>query len=401
MAKPKSSRQQQCNAKAGSHVGYNSSYCMWRGVLLALVASRGDPEHPRAAPAPPREAIAWRTAAIRCVGRLLRCMARWLAGWKALLPRAPPAAAPPAKLREAEKDSASENQRREPITRLYSMHSIGGSYISIAAWALGSQHHEALPNAIIRPSHGLTSSTSLSSAVHPRRRLQKSKTVLFESDISVSEDDALFLERFRRRRQISKYRATARVQLLPPSPQFSETEFVRAVLESLRNDENVYNKFQDIDKSESVQSVPVDSGAYVLLRSSTAEWFDTIRRFVGVVPYSCTDMGDDEYVHEVASAVASSFARSNNQFHILTGQDPAPKYVATFPTDPVGHDDTTSWLECRLRDATTDELLVVSGWDLKRRESDGAWLIDGLDWQDFRDGFRPGIGREEWERICG
>ena len=217
--------------------------------------------------------------------------------------------------------------------------------------------------------------------------------------MAASEDDELFLERFRRRRQISKYRATARSQLLPPSPQYSENEFVQAVLEALRNDDNIYSNLED--GSDKVEPVPLDSGAYVLLRSSTAEWFDIIRRFVGIMPYSCTEMDDDEYVQEVASAVASSFAKSNNQFHILTGQEPAPRYTATFPTDPVEQDENTSWLECRLRDATTDELLVVSGWDLKRRESDGAWLIDGLDWQDFRDGFRPGIGREEWERICG
>ena len=224
-------------------------------------------------------------------------------------------------------------------------------------------------------------------------------TKLFQLDTSVSEDDELFLERFRRRRQISRYRASARSQLLPPSPQFTEVEFIRAVREAVRNDDDSYSKAKELD---SPPALSADSGPYVLLRSSTAEWFDVTRRFVGVVPYSCTDMDDDnDYVVEVASALASSLSRSNNQFHILTGREPAPKYVATFPTDPVEQDEETSWLECRLRDATTDELLVVSGWDLKRREGDGAWLIDGLDWQDFRDGFRPGIGREEWERICG
>ena len=280
------------------------------------------------------------------------------------------------------------------------MSTIGGSYISIAAWALGSQYLEAMPSAVIRPVNGLASSqlsSPSSSAVHPRRRQRQAITALSHSEMDVSKDE-LFLERFRRRRQISKYRKAARSQLLPPSSAFSEIEFVQAVLEALRNDESAYNNLEG--KAEQVP-VSLDSGAYVLLRSSTAEWFDTTRRFVGVVPYSCTDMDDDEYVYEVASAVASSFAMSNNQFHILTGQEPAPKYVATFPTDPVEEDEITSWVECRLRDATSDELLVVSGWDLKRRESDGAWLIDGLDWQDFRDGFRPGIGREEWERICG
>ena len=258
----------------------------------------------------------------------------------------------------------------------------------VAAWAF------AIANSNRR---GVDVFTSASSPRHPRCSQRQSLTMLFQSDTAVSEDDELFLERFRRRRQISKYRASARSQLLPPSAAFTEVEFVQAVLEALRNDDISTNS----EDSDEFHSLPLDSGAYVLLRSSTAEWFDIIRRFVGVVPYSCTDMDDDEYVQEVASALASSFAKSNNQFHILTGREPAPKYVVTFPTDPVDHDENTSWLECRLRDAITDDLLVVSGWDLKRRESDGAWLIDGLDWQDFRDGFRPGIGREEWERICG
>jgi hypothetical protein len=41
---------------------------------------------------------------------------------------------------------------------------------------------------------------------------------------------------------------------------------------------------------------------------------------------------------------------------------------------------------------------------MKQQEEDSsssAWLVDGIDWQDFRERYRPGIGREEWERICG
>mmetsp|Transcript_20641 Transcript_20641/g.29943 ORF Transcript_20641/g.29943 Transcript_20641/m.29943 type:complete len:120 (-) Transcript_20641:339-698(-) len=79
----------------------------------------------------------------------------------------------------------------------------------------------------------------------------------------------------------------------------------------------------------------------------------------------------------------------------------AVDYTISFPNDPVDYDDGMCWLECRLRDAQDDELLVVMGWTLQKREEDGAWLIHNIDWQDFRDKFRPGIGREEWERICG
>jgi hypothetical protein len=172
------------------------------------------------------------------------------------------------------------------------------------------------------------------------------------------------------------------------------------VLEALR-----YDADNRDDTDSTGTHISHDSGSFVLLRSSTFEWFDVIRRFVGVAPLDTLDDSDikdeGEYFATVASALASALGRDDNQFNILLGRPPAPKYVASFPTDPVEQDDITSWVECRLRDADTDELLVVSGWDLKKRAEDGAWLIDGLDWQDFRDGFRPGIGREEWERICG
>ena len=77
------------------------------------------------------------------------------------------------------------------------------------------------------------------------------------------------------------------------------------------------------------------------------------------------------------------------------------RYEIEFPQDTLDYYDGTAWLECRLRDGKSDALLAVLGWSMKRREGDGAWLIDGIDWQDFRDEYRPGIGREEWERICG
>jgi len=59
-------------------------------------------------------------------------------------------------------------------------------------------------------------------------------------------------------------------------------------------------------------------------------------------------------------------------------------------------------LECQLRNVHDNSLLVATGWQLKRsRRLDGAWLIDRIDWQDFRDLYRPGVGREEWLRSVG
>ena len=109
----------------------------------------------------------------------------------------------------------------------------------------------------------------------------------------------------------------------------------------------------------------------------------------------------------VASALGEAIARPNNQFAILVDSncddnDDAiePPYAVDFPTGMVDYGDGTCWLECHLRRRKDGALLVDMGWQLQRRSVDGAWLVDQIDWQDFRDEFRPGIGREEWMRVC-
>jgi len=63
--------------------------------------------------------------------------------------------------------------------------------------------------------------------------------------------------------------------------------------------------------------------------------------------------------------------------------------------------DGKCWLEAQLRDPkTAGKLWAMLGWSLIQNDQK-AWLIDCIDWQDFRDDFRPGIGREEWMRNCG
>mmetsp|Transcript_21782 Transcript_21782/g.33819 ORF Transcript_21782/g.33819 Transcript_21782/m.33819 type:complete len:95 (-) Transcript_21782:31-315(-) len=93
---------------------------------------------------------------------------------------------------------------------------------------------------------------------------------------------------------------------------------------------------------------------------------------------------------------------STGQWAILLGLDGDDHYIE-FTHEPVDYlEEGQCWLECRLRsNREDDELLVAIGWTLCRGKEDGSWLIDGVDWQDFRDRHRPGIGREEWERICG
>ncbi|KAL7472103.1 LOW QUALITY PROTEIN: hypothetical protein ACHAXS_012436 [Conticribra weissflogii] len=176
----------------------------------------------------------------------------------------------------------------------------------------------------------------------------------------------------------------------------------------------------------------------VLYGCCTGVWKGVLRRSVGVDsvvekeeeedgrsgekrPYRAERNEEDREI--ILRALSSSMERDNNQFGILVGlgtdhdhepttsqqrnvqdgsqYDVGDTYVMEFPWDTLDYYDGTAWLECRLRHAQTDQLLVVLGFSLTRREGDGKWLIDGMDWQDFRERYRPGIGREEWERICG
>ena len=76
----------------------------------------------------------------------------------------------------------------------------------------------------------------------------------------------------------------------------------------------------------------------------------------------------------------------------------AEDYEFTFPSDVVDHGDGKCWIECRLYGKQDGKLLVVSGWDLQQNFMNGSWEIDRIDWQDLRDGFYPGLAREEWWR---
>ena len=160
----------------------------------------------------------------------------------------------------------------------------------------------------------------------------------------------------------------------PPNPSLGPIQFVTAILDSL------------LDADEPLP----DSGLRLLLRSSTPPWRAQLRQSIG----ASSHVGEDV----VASTLGAALSRPRNQFGILVGSEDG--YRPTFPSDTLDFHDGTCWIECRLRSMDGDKLLVIMGWQLQQG-SDGAWLVDGLDWQDFRDAYRPGIGREEWMRICG
>jgi hypothetical protein len=185
--------------------------------------------------------------------------------------------------------------------------------------------------------------------------------------------EALSLEQFKRRRDRIELKAIQNQWKRPPNPFLGPADLITCLLTDLQHNSRV--------------------GVEALLESSTKNWRRTLCRSVGAPESSAT-------TEQVAPSLQVALGRLNNQFAILVGTEDAD-YVINFPTDPLDYGDGTCWVECRLRRAADDELLVVTGWSLKQRSSDGAWMVDGLDWQDFREAYRPGIGREEWERICG
>lgn len=164
----------------------------------------------------------------------------------------------------------------------------------------------------------------------------------------------------------------------PPNPSLTPDEFVSAILNALLHP---------------YDPIP-DAGFRLLLRSSTDAWRNKIYESIGAPK--------DADLELVASSLGAAIARPHNQFAILVGEEEElQEFSVWFPSDPLDFFDGTCWVECHLRDKKDHSLLVIMGWQLVQRPSDGSWMVDGIDWQDFRDAYRPGIGREEWERICG
>jgi len=167
----------------------------------------------------------------------------------------------------------------------------------------------------------------------------------------------------------------------PPKAGMSARDFIKNVLAALR----------------AVDDPLPDYGCIVLLRSSTPRWKREILNSI-----AAPNWADEAHV---ASTLNAALGRKRNQFGILVGGaegEEGEEYTLQFPSDAVEDlEDGTCWVECRFREPETGKLLAVTGWELKRRKQDGAWLIDRLDWQDFRDEYRPGFGREEWIRVFG
>ena len=189
-----------------------------------------------------------------------------------------------------------------------------------------------------------------------------------------------------------------RLQLLeqelqrPPRVGLSPSEFVKALLDGVYHNDDPRP----------------DAGFDLLLRCSTTHWAAELLQSIGAP----TDYKDFE---TAASALGHAMTRPHNQFAILTGSSSAEDnddddeeeeedndgddkcpFSVVFPSETLDFMDGTAWCNVELRDTNTNQLLVLTGWQLQQR-NDGAWLVDHIDWQDYREEFRPGIGREEWQ----
>lgn len=106
-----------------------------------------------------------------------------------------------------------------------------------------------------------------------------------------------------------------------------------------------------------------------------------------------------------ARALAASLLDARSQYSLLLD----PRLEPTFPSEMnvwQGEDgEERSWQEVDLEisagGGTGSYTAAKLGWECRRDDQAACWLTMSIRWHDFRPAFRPGIGEEEWPRICG
>ncbi|CAB9508736.1 expressed unknown protein [Seminavis robusta] len=223
-------------------------------------------------------------------------------------------------------------------------------------------------------------------------RTPRTPTVLYYNDDNHSSnnnnDDDFDLSTLERRI------GNLRLQILeedlqrPPNASLGPKEFVTALLQGIFHNEDPRP----------------DAGFMLLLRCSTEQWASKCLQSIGAPK-------DYDNLDTAASALGAAIGRPHNQYAILVGEgEEEDDYVLEdvnnsipqdhtfyidFPGETLDFLDGTAWVNVEFRDASSDDLLVLMGWQLCQRP-DGAWLVDQIDWQDYREKYRPGIGRSEW-----
>ena len=241
------------------------------------------------------------------------------------------------------------------------------------------------------------------SSVRKEGYLRKKSVILNENkghrqtndDSLALDSDSFWLERFQRRKQArSRAIENERLRRPPYNPELVDPQqVISSLLEGLQNNHDPAPYF----------------GMEQLWLASTLNWRRTLLRSMGMDASSILSVVS---LPALAKSLTSVMARPNQQFEVLFQE-----YALEFPMDALELEPGNCWVEARVRDPVTHELWAVLGWTLvqqiphenesedditaKISVSDKTWNIESLEWQDFRDDYRPGIGRDEWERICG
>ena len=111
--------------------------------------------------------------------------------------------------------------------------------------------------------------------------------------------------------------------------------------------------------------------------------------------------GDERFLHRFSTPdfAPAGVQRRGSTFEGLGNGQYAllrEEYTADLDDDILVLDDE-AFLRVRLEDAS--DAHVTLGWELRLQR--GCWLTSRWHWHDFRPEFHPGIGEEEWTRICG
>jgi hypothetical protein len=202
-------------------------------------------------------------------------------------------------------------------------------------------------------------------------------TALFYNSNNGDEDKEMFnMDILRKRIGNLRLKIMEEDLLRPPNANLGPNEFVKALLKGI-----FYN-----------EDPRPDSGFMLLLQCSTNKWSNKVLQSIGAPQNANLDMA--------ASALGDAIGRPGNQYAILVGdnndsEQDDPTFYVNFPGETMDFLDGTAWINVEFRSKSDNSLLVLTGWQLCQRP-DGAWLVDHIDWQDYREKFRPGIGREEW-----
>mmetsp|Transcript_83416 Transcript_83416/g.135222 ORF Transcript_83416/g.135222 Transcript_83416/m.135222 type:complete len:248 (+) Transcript_83416:169-912(+) len=204
---------------------------------------------------------------------------------------------------------------------------------------------------------------------HTGRRV--CRALLLRSNLDGFENNDM--EMLRKRMAHAKEQATKL-----PGPNLTPEQVISETLKMLQQTENDDTPY-------------CDAGVNVVLRLASNRFKLQLRWLVG----SC----------EQPRALSSVFRNADSQFHLLLCN-----YDHHFPLDTYYIDEARCFVDVQFdapengggdkKGRKWNGMLAKLGFEMIRND-DGHWVYDSIIWHDFRDGFRPGIGQEEWPRICG